>query len=65
MMYGQELRRLIWLSLGTRIYFDTSLCLQQETQYHDINHLPKSSSLIEVSYDDSSLQHLHYQLGLL
>ena len=46
-----ELSRLIWLSLGTRIYFDTNRCLQQEKQYHDKNHLSESSSLIEVYYD--------------
>ena len=34
--YDPELSRLIWLSLGTRKYFDTKLCLQQQTQYHDI-----------------------------
>ena len=60
--YDQKLSRLIWLSLGTRIYFDTNFCLQQQTQYHDNNHLPESSSLIEVYYDDSSLQHLQYPL---
>ena len=60
--YDQELSRLICLSLGTRIYFDMNLCLHQETQYHDNNHLFESSSLIEVYYDDSSLQHLHYPL---
>ena len=29
--YGQELSPLIWLSLGTRICFDTNLCSQQQT----------------------------------
>ena len=41
--YHQELSRLIWLSLGTRIYFDKNLRLQQETQYHDNNHLSEIS----------------------
>ena len=60
--YDQKLSRLIWLSLGTRIYFDTNFCLQQQTQYHDNDHLSESSSLIEVYYDESSLQHLQYPL---
>ena len=63
--YDQELSRLIWLSLGTRLYFDKNLCIQQETQYHDNDHLSESSSLIEVYYDDSSVQHLHYPLRRL
>ena len=41
--YDQELSPFICLSLGTRIYFDTNLCLQQQTQYHEINHLSESS----------------------
>ena len=41
---NQELSRLIWLSLGTRIYFDTNLCLQlQTTQNHENNLLSESS----------------------
>ena len=44
--YDQELSRFIWLSLGTRTYFDANLCLQQETQYHNNNHLSESSSLL-------------------
>ena len=42
--YDQKLSRLIWLSLGTRKYFDTNVCLQQWMQYRDNSHLYESES---------------------
>ena len=41
--YDQGLSRLIWLSLGTQIYFDMNLCSQQQTQNHESNLLSESS----------------------